>query len=121
MNFERRGGVKETLGIGKDGLLKTMGGRIIGHEEYKNWKKSCNSGAYISLGNDNLIILVENGTYEILKNRFGNYSKGPETELIRTLLELLEKFNKWDKSIWIDADGNVGIGTRMPSVKLNIK
>lgn len=127
MNFERGGDIKEIIGIGRDGLLKTMGGRIIGIEEYETWKKLPNTKPRMIplMNNDeNLIILVENGTYEILKNRFSNnYSKGSETELVKTLLELLEEFNKWnpEDSIWINTNGNVGIGTMTPSVKLNVK
>lgn len=92
MNFERGKDPKESMGIGRDAILKEIGGIIFDRPHYEIWKMGD-----FRQHKENVVILLEDGRYEIVKNNFSNYRpKGPESELITVLLKLRDEFRKWD-------------------------
>jgi hypothetical protein len=87
MNFTRGQDPKESMGIGRDAILKEIGGIIIDKED-PNSKFSSETA---------VVILIEKGKYKLLRNRFGLVEEeGDEKDLINLLLKLQEQFRKWD-------------------------
>jgi hypothetical protein len=116
MNFTRGGDVKETLGIGRDAILKEIGGVVINDkgqiERWRTTEKWDATGLLSGLEdlekeekelaeNDfrkkNVIIGVSDGTFTILRNRikYDGPDKGDEKDLITVLLDLRDCFRKW--------------------------
>jgi hypothetical protein len=113
MNFERGKDPRKSIGIGKESILKEIGGIILSGEEAKEWmdtrKKRLESSWYAADQDKeveyNVIIEVENERYEVLKNlikddkfiKDGEITKlkGLESELFSLLKKLLEDFRKY--------------------------
>lgn len=114
MNFERGKDPRKSIGIGKESILKEIGGIIVSREEGKKWRDTKKSVDYpwfiasaYSEDQINVVIEVENGRYEVLENLIqdsefipdgdlkGPVLKGPESELFSLLKKLLEDFRKY--------------------------
>ena len=86
-SFVRGQDPKETMGIGRDAILKEIGGIII-DKENPNSKFSSETA---------VVILIQKGKYKLLRNRFGpEGEEGDEKDLIHLLLKLQEQFRKYD-------------------------
>jgi hypothetical protein len=86
-NFTRGQDPKEAMGIGREAILKEIGGIIIDRED-PNSKFSPETG---------VVILVEKGKYKLLRNRYGSEGEeGDEKDLIHLLLKLQEQFRKYN-------------------------
>jgi hypothetical protein len=99
-DFKRGLDPKEAMGIGRASILKEINGKIINEKEYKTWKK------FRSIDySENVIILVTNGTYRIVKNIIRSSDsiheawlplpKGLEGELYDILVKLQDNFRKY--------------------------
>jgi len=114
MNFERGQDPVKSMGIGKESILKEIGGIIVSGEEAKKWEDTKNpvDSPWFSATGDwkdgvNVVIKVENGKYEVLKNLIRDDEfipvgdiqspilKGSESELFDLLKKLLEDFRKY--------------------------
>jgi hypothetical protein len=101
MNFTRGGDVKETLGIGRDAILKEIGGIVLNDQgRIERWKttsrwdeiglntdpieKEENELAENNFKNKNVIIGITDGQFTILRNRtkYSGPDKGDEKDLI---------------------------------------
>ena len=87
-NFVRGQDPKESMSIGRDAILKEIGGLIVDklHGEEKFSPET------------NVVILLTKGLYKItrIKFRYDGPEEGEEKDLIHTLLKLQEAFRKWD-------------------------
>lgn len=116
MAFVRGGEVKEILGIGRDAILKEIGGIVLNSQgQIERWKSTEPWYEVKGLGtldplaeeekeledgdfkNKNVIIGVSDGTFTILRNRlkYNGPDKGDEKNLITVLLDLRDCFRKW--------------------------
>jgi hypothetical protein len=111
MNFERGKDPKEAIGIGREAILKEIGGVILNDEEFAKWKDLGNpvdkpwfSATSTPDNPENVVIHVFDGKFEIIKNliRFDDEElqkirlpKGLERDLINILLKLREGFRKY--------------------------
>jgi hypothetical protein len=87
MNFVRGQDPKESMGIGRDAILKEIGGIIIDKED-PNSKFSPET---------HVVIIVSKGKYRLLKNLFGpEGEEGEEKDLIHLLLKIQEQFRNYD-------------------------
>jgi len=140
MNFERGQDPHKAIGIGKESILKEIGGIIVSGEEAKKWreKKFPGSSPWFNATGDlpegvNVVIQVENGRYEVLRNRISDGSnrsldmeepklKGLEPGLFDLLKKLLEDFRKYGADLGWALPGakNIAaqtIGTQLVSVQ----
>ena len=106
-NFVRGQDPKETMGIGRDAILKEINGVVLKDDSVDNWKAhlgvDLNSKEELrvttyDLRNRNVIIGVSKGKYIVLKIKFkyDGPTEGEEKDLIHTLLKIQEAFRKWD-------------------------
>jgi len=110
MNFQRGQDPLTSLAIGRESILKEINGKIMNKEEAKRYKANPVwhlSGLSAGTGEYNVIIVVENGKYEVIKNSIrddeyipvGNVpytlAKGDESDLFDLLKKLLENFRKY--------------------------
>jgi hypothetical protein len=116
MAFVRGGEVKEILGIGRDAILKEIGGVVINDKgQIERWKtedkwdatgllsgledleKEENELAENNFRKKNVIIGVADGKFSILRNRIQYHGPfdGDEKDLIIVLLDLRDCFRKW--------------------------
>lgn len=87
MNFVRGQDPKEAMGIGRESILKEIGGLIIDKE---------NNDSKFS-PETNVVFLLSKGKYKVLINRFGNVGEEvEEKDFITLLLKIQEQFRKWD-------------------------
>ena len=112
MTFVRGGNVKETIGIGRDAILKEIGGIVLNNRgQIEIWKSTepwYEAPELIEplekekelvdrdFKNKNVIIGISGGTFTILKNRitYDGPKEGNEKDLIHVLLKLQELFRK---------------------------
>jgi hypothetical protein len=111
-NFTRGQDPKEAMGIGRDAILKEIGGIILNDDGIAIWKTYWGAGldpfdeekkvSEYDFKKKNVIIGVSKGKYTILKNRFeyDGPSEGDEKDLITILLKLKEAFLKNDSFIF---------------------
>ena len=113
MNFERGQDPVKAIGLGKESILREIGGLIVSEEEAEkgSWKKAPEKEPWFSAKGDlpddvNVVIQVEDGRYEVLRNIIGDGSnrsldmdfpvlKGLETDLFDLLKKLLDDFRKY--------------------------
>lgn len=116
MNFERGKDPKEAIGIGRDAILKEIGGIILNKREGIGWEyKDLKMSLDIDLEEDNvskynfkdknIIIGISPGNptmYIILKNRikYDGPKEGDEKDLIYVLLKIQEDFRKYGLSVF---------------------
>jgi len=108
MNFVRGQDPKESMSIGKEAILKEIGGIIFnGQDAIERWKtinKWDNVGLKTTdldesgIRQKNVVIGIAGGKFIILKNRipYDGPKEGEEKDLIYTLLKIQEAFRKWD-------------------------
>ena len=105
MAFVRGGNVKETLNIGRDAILKEIGGIVLNTPNV--WKTYEERGIDITAAEEdsdskynfkkkNVIIGTGGGKYVFLKNKitYDGPDEGEEKDLIYVLLKLQESFRK---------------------------
>ena len=89
MNFERGKDPKEAMSIGREAILKEIGGIIVRRGESHKLPTDI-------IHEKNVIIQIsDDGEYQILKNRYGDCHQGNEKDLIKELLKIREQFKKW--------------------------